>query len=642
MEWVRANYSYIFHCDPQTSEKTQTNGGTYNINELVILTPINHRELLSLARGVDYDVNDGNLYMNDNHIIIFQFNLTSPVNEARDEPKIQWFFLENPEYSVASSFRDSLIILTFFIPQDERRSPMTFHYKTNYINVVLPEIDTVGLQNPHICNIDPVDMTRQYCEDARNVNIHTSFVGDRGQPDFVAARLYHENITAPICAVLDHLYESTQEYPIMTQAEKEGKVEIDQAHLHQILTRSHARIPFIYEINTHEKVCRKYKILSHDLVIPLLVDDDCIHLERTFYLDRILINYMIFIMCITNNVTSIAELSTCGVFNMVFDLYTRRQNDQVGYHYDFSPGIRVATVGLVYSMRPDQIKAGPQLIPLRLDRPVANLNVTPYGCFVKRGGMVLFNNAHLSHSTPYLDGIIDRQPYRISHIRSGIPNGNQVMLDVTHEPMDLPPDLIERLRQSSGPETARTFLRAWQITEISEEQAERLEKNGQKEYVVQRIFGGHDFDAYMNEQYDLFAEWSKREQCQHIQVDRGDDEQIQLPQIPGFVRGGRIGNSTKSTSKSRSTSKSMSHYFNLKHLKQFTKMRMHRSFSSHSMVKESVKSKFKQIKCILENPNENVMVYHGVKKNKINNRSYSVSHKKKHSAISRTRKVKSI
>jgi len=617
-------------------------------NSFYVQTIDDLKPISQFNQGTDYIAGSGGgITMNPANIIRIKFNLMD-TRHANDFPRIDW--TTSSSIHIEKVFNPSGDCNFFFYLNAHDRKALSknphtliFTYKTLYIMVSIP-IQITSSTSDVIHNLYPERLTRAYCEDSRNVHFYKINQGNP-IPDFVTARLYHQTITEPICQLLHELY---------TGAAPDISV---------------VKIPFIYQINISERSFKKIEIIQHD-VIPLYPLDAFNQLNHDNRVDNCLFTYMFFMFWIICN-ASTQYMIARNEFTMMFDFYLRRPPESVGYHYDSTEWSVVDNVGLLYSMGPDEIKSGPQLIPYGIERSDSlvsrsDLNANAYGSLVQRGGIIVFNNKHFTHSTPHLESIINRRPYQAGYRISNTDPSPIGTIVVTPEAgMQLPDELKTRLLQSSR--SPRTFLRSWNLVTLSDEQKAntRKKENGEYDFII--MFQGDAFVEMMGQHTTMCEKWKTDEKCDCIDV----SSYTAMPKYPGYITGGRMpiqklampktvnvaakssssSKSNSSSSKSNSSSskssssssksnssKSLSH--NLKSPIKMKKATSLSSLSSKYMITGLVKSNIMKIKRIIENPSKSVFIKNHKHKPKY---SQSVSSKKKSASYtSYTRKVKSI
>jgi hypothetical protein len=621
-------------------------------NSFYVQTIDDLKPISQFNQGTDFIADAAGIIMNPANIIRIKFNLMD-TRHANDSPRIDW--TTRSSFHIEKLFHPSgECNFFFYLNSHDRRAlsknphTLIFTYKTLYIMVSIP-IQITSSTSDVIHNLYPERLTRAYCEDSRNVHFYKINQGEQ-IPDFVTARLYHQTITEPICQLLQELY---------TRAAPDISV---------------VKIPFIYQINITERSFKKIQINQHD-VIPLYDLEAFNQFNHDNRVDNCLFTYMFFMFWIICN-ASTQYMIARNEFTMMFDFYLRRPPESVGYHYDSTEWSVVDNVGLLYSMGDDEIKSGPQLIPYGFDRPFTpNMNANAYGSLVQRGGIIVFNNKHFTHTTPHLASIINRIPYQASYVKSNTDRSQPVgTIVVTPEAgMQLPDELKTRLLQSS--QSPRTFLRSWNLVTLSDEQKANTQKkeNGEYDFII--MYQGDVFDRIMAEYTTMCEKWKTDEKCDCIDV----TAYTAMPKYPGYITGGRMpiqklampktvnvaaksnssssksnsssSKSNSSSSKSNSSSskssssssksnssKSLSH--NLKSPIKMKKATSLSSLSSKYMITGLVKSNIMKIKRIIENPSKSVFIKNHKHKPKY---SQSVSSKKKSASYtSYTRKVKSI
>ncbi len=281
----------------------------------------------------------------------------------------------------------------------------------------------------------------------------------------------------------------------------------------------------------------------------------------------------------------------------------------------------------------------------------SNMNANAYGSLVQRGGIIVFNNKHFTHTTPHLQSIINRVPYSASYIKSNTDTSSPVgTIVVTPEAgMQLPEELKRRLLRSR--DSPRTFLRSWNLVTLSPDQLANLRKkeNGELDFII--MYQGDGFSERMVQYTNMCEKWKADEKCDCIDVSTYD----RMPRYHGYITGGRMpiqklampktvnvaakssSSSSKSNSSSSKSNSSKSLSYNLKSPIKMKKGRSLSSLSSKYMITGLVKSNIMKIKRIIENPSKSVFIKNHKHKPKY---SQSVSSKKK--SASYTRKVKSI
>jgi hypothetical protein len=614
-------------------------------NSFYVQTIDDLKPISQFTQGIDFIVSStGSITMNPENLIRIKFSLMD-TKHANDSPRIDWTTSSNTHIEKVFSPSNECNIYFYLNGRDRTavsKNPRTliFTYKTLYIMVSIP-IQITSSTSDVIHNLYPERLTRAYCEDARNVHFYKI---NQGQiPDFVTARLYHQMVTEPICGLLQELFTANPD-------------------------TSAVKIPFIYQINISERCFRKIEIIQHDLAIPLYPLETFNQFNHDNRVDNCLFTYMFFMFWIICN-ASTQYMIARNEFTMMFDFYLRRPPESVGYHYDSTEWSVVDNVGLLYSMGDDEIKSGPQLIPYGFDRPFTpNMNANAYGSLVQRGGIIVFNNKHFTHTTPHLASIINRIPYQASYVKSNTDRSQPVgTIVVTPEAgMQLPDELKTRLLQSS--QSPRTFLRSWNLVTLSPDQLANLRKkeNGELDFII--MYQGDGFSERMVQYTNMCEKWKADEKCDCIDVSTYD----RMPRYHGYITGGRMpiqklampktvnvaAKSSSSSSKSNSSSsksnsssskssssssksnssKSLSH--NLKSPIKMKKATSLSSLSSKYMITGLVKSNIMKIKRIIENPSKSVFIKNHKHKPKY---SQSVSSKKKSASYtSYTRKVKSI
>jgi hypothetical protein len=607
-------------------------GTQYNLATLFCLTPSGFGSLHDLKMGEDFIIHPGrHLQLKPSHVKQISFGLTS---ESSDHPRVTLEFA-NGGYTIPFNSRGVTESLHIYVPPNQQNAVIHISYHSDYVDVQLTRIAAWQL-NADVIPVDPTSMIAQFAGDMRNVHLHANVqLPQCPMEQLVSARVNFERLTEPICSFLDNLFASTA-----VLGDKD-------------LKKYAVKIPYIYNIHMQTMTCTRTRMVSHELerAIPLVTVEEFASFNATttpdgLNIEQHLIRYTMFQMMLSYRKFTWDEFLTCPVHHITFDLYLRRGAGEVGYHYDLTPGNIVSSVGLLYSMPPDHVKMGPQLIPrrYRTDASISDTNVVPMSAFIMRNSAILFNNVTWSHTTPHVENFISRMPYQVSYEVKN--SRHQTIynsaLNVTHDPITIPASIRAKLTQSSV-NPSRTFLRSWHIVDISSEQMANL---GITEDVV---FSMPFLQMATRTMEECFA-WVSAAGCMCIEVgmDPATGEIIPPTKLPGHLRGGRIpqlhfGSSPKtpkiktqlkSKSKTQHSSASSS---SKKIASPISPIRA--STVSITHMKQQIGSKLKKIRAVLKNPKKNFVVMSGPR-TRSRSQSYTQNASKTRSR-SRTRKVRS-
>jgi hypothetical protein len=484
--------------------------------------------------------------------------------------------------------------------------------------------------NADVIPVDPTSMIAQFAGDMRNVHLHANVqLPQCPMEQLVSARVNFERLTEPICSFLDNLFASTA-----VLGDKD-------------LKKYAVKIPYIYNIHMQTMTCTRTRMVSHELerAIPLVTVEEFASFNATttpdgLNIEQHLIRYTMFQMMLSYRKFTWDEFLTCPVHHITFDLYLRRGAGEVGYHYDLTPGNIVSSVGLLYSMPPDHVKMGPQLIPrrYRTDASISDTNVVPMSAFIMRNSAILFNNVTWSHTTPHVENFISRMPYQVSYEVKN--SRHQTIynsaLNVTHDPITIPASIRAKLTQSSV-NPSRTFLRSWHIVDISSEQMANLG-------ITEDVVFSMPFLQMATRTMEECFEWIRTAGCMCIEVGMAHEtgEIVPPSKLPGHLRGGRVVpqlqfGSPNTQLKVQSKVQSKTQHSSSHRSKIASPLRA--STLSISHMKQQIGSKLKKIRAVLKNPKKNFVVMSGPR-----TRSRSRSHSHTQYALkkrSQTRKVRS-
>ena len=586
----------------------------YNLSKLYCLTPIGL--VNTLNPDDDYDITGDRLTLNQRNIKAISFHLTS---ESRDDPMITLKFPNDGPINLPFNHHGVTKSLNLYVPPNQNGAiPVSYHSK--YVDVQLHSIAGAGLNDVTVLNIDPNQMIAQFASDMRNVHLHANLqLPQCPMEQLVSARVNFASLTEPICAFLDYLYAST-------------------AGLDDKDPKKHAiKIPYIYTINMQTKpmTCTRTLMKGHDLGIPLVTVEEF----ARFNIEQHLIRYTMFQMMLSYRKFTWDEFRTCPVHSITFDLYLRRDQSQVIYHYDLTPGTLVSSVGLLYSMPEGHMKMGPQIIPRRYRTDITDAlidkNVMPMSAFVMRNSAILFNNATSAHTTPNVPNFLSREAYTAPYEVKNSQHATiySATLNVTHEKITIPPSIRAKLMQSSDP--SRTFLRSWHIVDISPEQKEHLG-------IIEPVAFSMSFDEMATRTMAECFAWVSQAGCTCIEVgmDRESGEVIFPSKIPGHLRGGRTPSQFGKSKAKAAQLKAVSTQSKTQH-SQRSKMASHiRAYTiSISHMKQQIGSKLEKIRAVLNNPKKNLLVMSGPTTQR---RAHSYSHTQyAPRKRSQTRKVRS-
>ena len=609
-------------------------GTQYNLATLFCLTPSGFGSLHDLnlkmgdGFGDDYMIYDQGrqLRLNPSHIKQISFGLTS---ESSDHPRVTLEFA-NGGYTIPFNSRGVTESLHIYVPPNEQQNAVIhISYHSDYVDVQMSRIAAWQLNADMMIPIDPNSMIAQFASDMRNVHLHANLqLPQCPMEQLVSARVNFASLTEPICAFLDYLYAST-----------DGLDDKDP--------KKHAiKIPYIYTINmqTQPMTCTRTLMTGHDLGIPLVAVEEFARFKTPdgLTLEQHLIRYTMFQMMLSYRKFTWDEFRTCPVHSITFDLYLRRDQSQVIYHYDLTPGTLVSSVGLLYSMPEGHMKMGPQIIPRRYRTDIADAlidkNVMPMSAFVMRNSAILFNNATSAHTTPNVPNFLSREAYTAPYEVKNSQHATiySATLNVTHEKITIPPSIRAKLMQSSDP--SRTFLRSWHIVDISPEQKEKLG-------IIEPVAFSMSFDEMATQTMAECFAWVSQAGCTCIEVgmDRESGEVIFPSKIPGHLRGGRTPSQFgfPKTSKAKAAQlKAVAAQSKTQHSHR-SKMASHirASTISISHMKQQIGSKLEKIRAVLNNPKKNLLVMSGPTTQR---RAHSYSHTQyAPRKRSQTRKVRS-
>ena len=623
-----AQYLYVYDWTGQYM-KAQPGGQLYNLSVLFCLTP---RGMVNdLVMGVDFDINEVSvLSLNPANSKQLSFHLT---RESNDHPRMTVTFANNA-HTIPFN-RDSGVTepLHVYVPQNQQNVVIPISYHSDYVDVSLPSVTASQLHNR--ISIDPNKMIELFAEDMRNVHLHANLnIPECPMEQLVSARVNFARLTEPICSFLDTLFQST---------------EILDARMKK---KYATKIPYIYTIDMSAMTCTKRQIMRHELQdnMPLVTIAEFEAYNQRSHLEEHLIRYTMFQMMLSYRKFTFDDFLTCPEHSITFDLYLRRGAGDVGYHYDLTPGNIVSSVGLLYSMPPDHVKVGPQLIPrkYRMDRRISDLNVIPIAPIITRNSAILFNNATYSHSTPNLDNFISRMPYEVGYEVKNTKHEtiHHAKLHVTHIPIAVPESIKEKLKTSAS-NPSRTFLRSWHIVSISQEQMTNL---APPQPVV--FSNGIPFHVMATETMTACFEWLRGSECMCIEVgmDADTGEIVPPTKLPGHM-GGRILSAAVPNPQQLKVQLNPQQLKQLKQLKPQSKTQysyrskiaspIRASTLSISHLKQQIGSKLKKLRAVLKNPKKNFVVMSGrlnATQRRARSHSYTQYASKKRS---HTRKVRS-
>ena len=573
----------------------------------------------------DFNINaDGILGLNPANVKQISFRLTKV---SHDHPRVTFAFL-NYGHTIPFN-RDSGVTepLHVYVPQNQQDVVIPISYHSDYVDVPLPSVAASQLRVR--IPIDPNSMIAQFASDMRNVHLHANLqLPQCPMEQLVSARVNFASLTEPICAFLDNLFTSTD------------RLDDNDPKKHAI------KIPYIYTINmqTQPMTCTRTLMTGHDLGIPLVAVEEFARFKTPdgLTLEQHLIRYTMFQMMLSYRKFTWDEFRTCPVHSITFDLYLRRDQSQVIYHYDLTPGTLVSSVGLLYSMPEGHMKMGPQIIPRRYRTDITDAlidkNVMPMSAFVMRNSAILFNNATSAHTTPNVPNFLSREAYTAPYEVKNSQHATiySATLNVTHEKITIPPSIRAKLMQSSDP--SRTFLRSWHIVDISPEQKEKLG-------IIEPVAFSMSFDEMATQTMAECFAWVSQAGCTCIEVgmDRESGEVIFPSKIPGHLRGGRTPSQFgfPKTSKAKAAQlKAVAAQSKTQHSHR-SKMASHirASTISISHMKQQIGSKLEKIRAVLNNPKKNLLVMSGPTTQR---RAHSYSHTQyAPRKRSQTRKVRS-
>jgi hypothetical protein len=232
------------------------------------------------------------------------------------------------------------------------------------------------------------------------------------------------------------------------------------------------RLPYLYTINVATGTCVKQPIdyvninrLPNEISLPYM-DHERYSQLVTPEIEMLLMKNVMHQMGFTYSKMG-AEFLQCPEHSMLIDFYVRRDQTNIGFHFDLTRMFHVSTLSLLFCMPDDIVRPGPMIAPIAFQ---AQPSVTPppdvTTFTVKNKTCVMVGNAVLSHSTPDMTLLTARGTQTVPYeYTPSSPEFN-------FPDMWVSPAFSEEMERSKG--VMRSFLRLWHVVSMREEAREHI------------------------------------------------------------------------------------------------------------------------------------------------------------------------
>jgi hypothetical protein len=232
------------------------------------------------------------------------------------------------------------------------------------------------------------------------------------------------------------------------------------------------RLPYLYTINVATGSCVKQlidytNVNRHDNEIKLpYMDHEKYSQLVTPDIEMLLMKNVMHQMGFTYSKMG-AEFLQCPEHSMLIDFYVRRDQSNIGFHFDLTYMFHVSTLALLFCMPDDIVRPGPMIAPIAFQAQPSVSPLPDVTTFtVKNKTCVMVGNAVVSHSTPNTKLLTARGTQTVPYeYTTPSPEFN-------FPDMWVSPAFSEEMERSKG--VTRSFLRLWHVVSMREEAREHI------------------------------------------------------------------------------------------------------------------------------------------------------------------------
>lgn len=368
------------------------------------------------------------------------------------------------------------------------------------------------------------------------------------------------------------------------------------------------RLPYLYTINLAAGSCVKQpidytKVNRYDNEIKLpYMDHEKYSQLVTPEIEMLLMKNVMHQMGFTYSKMG-AEFLQCPEHSMLIDFYVRRDQSNVGFHFDLTYMFHVSTLSLLFCMPDGIVRPGPMIAPVRFQ---AQPSVSPppdvTTFTVKNKTCVMVGNAVVTHSTPKTEFLTERGKQTVSYeYTTPSPEFN-------FPDMWVSPAFAEEMEISKT--VIRSFLRLWHVVSMREEAKKHIGAPVQ-------MFAAEVFGQAIAEIMALQEQWLGARGHTCINVGRGED--IGPQTLSGALASGKIQGYIGGRQATKAYSKLPFADSKLAHSVGFSKTLTNKKSSSRSRVsptrastmssmREKIRTKLKHLKSIITNADRDVII----------------------------------
>jgi hypothetical protein len=369
------------------------------------------------------------------------------------------------------------------------------------------------------------------------------------------------------------------------------------------------RLPYLYTINIAAGTCVKQSIdyekinrFDNEIKLP--------HMDHAKYsqlitsdIEMLLMKNVMYQMGFTYGKMG-EEFPQCPEHSMLIDFYVRRDQTNIGFHFDLTFMFHVSTLSLLFCMPDDIVRPGPMIAPIRFKAQPSVSPLPDVTTFtVKNKTCVMVGNAVVSHSTPSTTLLTARGTQTVPYEYAPQPPG------FNFPDMWISPAFSEEMERSKT--VTRSFLRLWHVVSMREEAREHIGAPVQ-------MFDPESFRQAIAEIIAIQNQWLGARGHTCINVGRGEDigpqtlsTALASHKIQGYI-GGRQANKVDSKLPFVVDSK-------LAHSVGFSKTLMNKKSSNRSRVspnrasttssmREKIRTKLNHLKSIITNADRDVII----------------------------------
>ena len=232
------------------------------------------------------------------------------------------------------------------------------------------------------------------------------------------------------------------------------------------------RLPYLYTINVATGSCVKQPIdymnvnrHKNEIKLPYMDHEKYSQLV-TPDIEMLLMKNVMHQMGFTYSKMG-ADFLQCPEHSMLIDFYVRRDQSNIGFHFDLTYMFHVSTLSLLFCMPDDIVRPGPMIAPIAFQAQPSVSPLPDVTTFtVKNKTCVMVGNAVVSHSTPDTTILTARGTQTVPY------EYTPTSPEFNFPDMWVSPAFSEEMERSKG--VTRSFLRLWHVVSMREEAREHI------------------------------------------------------------------------------------------------------------------------------------------------------------------------